>query len=166
MTRSARSLVSSCAVSLFLFALIPSPSQAQSQSETGISYRGWGPRVGVSTDPDQVFVGAHWDLGEFTERLRFRPNAQIGFGDDQILFSANAAALWYFSLKGNWSPYVGGELGIVYQDFDNKKNDTDIALNAVGGIETGLKNNRRFLLELKLGLAADPDVQLLAGWTF
>ena len=160
MNRLFRSCVQFSALAVVLLS-VSALAQAQ-----GISYRGAGVRVGVSADPDQVFIGGHFDLGEFVKNLRFQPTVQIGFGDNQTLFSANAGALWFFPVEGDWKPYAGGEVGFVWQSFDKKANDFDIALNAIGGVETGLKNNNRFLMELKVGLVADPTIQLLAGWTF
>ena len=162
MNRSLRCVVRLVAISLAVFLAGSSLAEAQ-----GISFRGWGPRFGISSDPDQVVVGAHWDLGEFTKNLRFQPTVQLGYGDNQWLVSAAAGALYFFPVDGDWKPYAGGELGIVYQNFDGKKgNDTGIALNAVGGVETGLKKGRRFLMELKLGITEDPKIQVLVGWTF
>jgi len=163
MNRLLRFGVRYCALFLLVAFALPALGHAQ-----GITYKGAGPRIGISSDPDQVFIGGQFDLGEFTKNLRFQPTVELGFGDDVTLFAANAGALYFFPVKGEWKPYVGGEVGFVYQNFDkkNKANDTDIALNAVGGMEKGLKSGSRFLAELKVGLVADPKIQLLAGWTF
>ena len=59
-------------------------SQGQNSSQGGIHLRGWGIRAGLGVDPDQLIVGAHWDLGEIVEHLRLQPNVELGFGDDVL----------------------------------------------------------------------------------
>jgi hypothetical protein len=150
-------------VGLFLLVALPSLSHAE-----GLSFRGFGPRAGLSADPDQVFAGMQWDLGNFGASLRFQPNFEVGFGDDQWLFTVNAPALWFYEKVdwGGWTPYTGGEIGINYARQDRKKNTTDLALNAVGGFETRLKSKTRLFIELKLGLIENPDFKILVGWNF
>jgi hypothetical protein len=55
---------------------VPSLALAQGPDEPG--FRGWGPRVGVTLDPDQIHFGVHIDFGNFAERVRFQPNAELG----------------------------------------------------------------------------------------
>lgn len=160
----ARVLLLSCV----LLVLVPGASMAE-----GLSYRGWGPRVGVSVDPDQVVAGFHFDLGELVKRLRFQPNVDIGYGDDShghghaMLIGAYLGAYWFFQNDGNWDFYAGGDLGVSWQnDWKESGSDLDVAFNAVGGVETRLRSNNRFLIELKIGITADPDFKLMAGWTF
>ena len=159
--------------SRFLTLILVVLATSASARAQGISYRGWGPRVGVSHEPDQVFIGVHLHLGEIVHKLRFQPNLEIGFGDDVTLIATNFGVLWFFPVSGEWKPYAGGELGLVFQDFDREPrpgrgddDDTDISFNAVAGIETLLKENRRFLVEIKLGLIEEPDLKVLVGWTF
>jgi len=147
---------------VILGTLLSAPAQAE-----GLSFRGWGPRVGLSLNPDQVFGGVHFNLGEIARNLRFQPNLEIGFGDDVFLVGGYFPAMWMFkSVEGSWTPYAGGELGFTYRDFDSGGSDTDVALNAVGGGELLMKNNNRFFVEAKVGLIEDPDLKVLAGWTF
>lgn len=161
-------------VALLVAFVAPAASQA---AEFG--FRGWGPRVGISSDPDQVFVGAHFDLGEFAENVRFQPSFEIGFGDDTTTYAGNFMVAYYFPVEGEVTPYVGGQLSAVFFDFDNcgdfprqftngscDDSDTEIGPSAVGGIELKLESKARFLAELQLGFADLPEVKLLAGWTF
>ena len=157
-TRTIRPLL----LALLITIAVPSLAAAE-----GLSYRGWGPRVGVTLNPDQLFGGVHFNLGEIAHNLRFQPNLEIGFGDDVTVIAGYFPALWMFkNVEGDWTPYAGGELGFVYQDFDDRDSDTDVALNAVGGFERMLQKNNRFFVELKLGLIEDPDAKILVGWTF
>jgi len=137
-----------------------------------VGYRGWGPRVGISDDPDQIVAGVHWDLGEFAPRVRFQPSVDFGFGDDALSLSGNAMVGYWFPTKAEVTPYAGGQIGAVYFDYDSDGkehddgSDTEIGLALVGGIETKLKSGTRFLVELQIGLGDIPDAKLLAGWTF
>ena len=56
--------------------LVPAPASAQLDP---------GLRAGVSVDPDQFYVGAHVETAPIVERLVFRPNVEVGFGDDVIV---------------------------------------------------------------------------------
>ncbi len=136
-----------------------------------VGYRGWGPRVGISDNPDQVVVGAHWDLGEFAPRVRWQPSVDFGFGDNTFAFTGNLMVAYYFPVKASVTPYAGGQLTAAYFKFHNHngRDDSDTAIGpaGVGGIETRLKSGIRFLAEIQIRLAGDiPDAKLLVGWTF
>jgi hypothetical protein len=138
--------------------------------ETDIGFRGWGPRVGVSLNPDQVHFGAHLDFGQFANHIRFQPNLELGFGDDVKLFTANAEAAYRFSAQWNvWSPYLGGGVGANIKSVDvgnDTKTHTDLGVNLLGGIEKGLANGDRFFIEGKFSLNDVPDAKVTVGWTF
>lgn len=147
-------------------------------SATDIGFNGWGPRVGVTSDPDQVVAGAHFDLGEFTRNLRFQPSVELGLGDDIVSFYGNAMTAYYFPVKGSVTPYAGAQLTAWLIDFDDEPgNDpfdddlddglnTEIGLAALGGIETRFKSGTRFLAELQVELTNHPEIKVMVGWTF
>ena len=139
-----------------------------------IGFYGWGPRAGFTVSPDQFHVGVHFDLGNFAERIRFVPNAEIGFGDDITLFAANLNVTFRFDNDWNeWSPYVGSGVGAVVASRNDDPNDplsskTDFnaGVNLIGGIDRQLDSGNRFLLEGKVGFGDIPDFKLALGWTF
>lgn len=133
-----------------------------------IGLRGWGPRVGASDSPDQIVGGVHFDMGEFSRRVRFQPSFEIGFGDDVISAAGNFMVSYYFPVEGDFTPYAGGQLSAVFFDFDegDGDSDTEIGPAGVGGFETRLDSGNRFLLELQVGFSDLPDMKLMAGWTF
>jgi opacity protein-like surface antigen len=158
-----------------LLALSASPALAQQQSAgSGLGWNGWGIRVGLTSEPDQVHGGVHFELGEFARNVRFRPTIEIGFGDDVTLLQAHAEVHYVFSKVQVWKPYVGGGAGFNYIKVDDDvlppgvdDDDTDVGLMGVGGVETRLKSGVGFLLELKIGLTDDdPDFKVAAGWTW
>jgi opacity protein-like surface antigen len=138
----------------------------------GFGYSGWGPRLGLSVDPDQAFGGIHIDLGEFAPNVRFQPNAELGIGDDQVLLALNLEVSYLFPVSESWMPYVGGGLGINYVNFDEPRgrsgddDDTDLGFNVLGGIQRVRTNASDMFLELKIGLSDSPDAKILFGWTF
>jgi hypothetical protein len=138
--------------------------------DTDVGFRGWGPRVGLSLDPDQIHFGAHLDFGNFAKHVRFQPNVELGFGDNVKLFTVNAEAAYRFSSNWDvWTPYLGGGLGANIASFDNgKRSDSETALgvNLLGGIEKGLSNGDRFFIEGKFSLNDAPDAKVTVGWTF
>jgi hypothetical protein len=146
-------------------AVLATPALAQGTAQVG--YRGWGVRAGLSSNPDQVYAGVHWDLGEFARNVRFRPNIEVGFGDHVTLLQANAEVHYVFSKVQVWKPYVGGSAGFVYADPDEGDNKTDLSVMGVGGVETKLKSATSFFIEAKVGLTNDdPDLKVGVGWTW
>ncbi len=131
---------------------------------------GWGPRLGLTIDPDQVHFGAHVDAGYLADQLRFQPNFEMGIGNDLTLAAFNFDMLYLFNTRMDaWRPYAGGGAGAIIVNRDgNRGNDSDLeaGLNLVGGIERSLSSGGRFLTELRLGLIDTPDLKWTVGWTF
>lgn len=148
----------------------------------GFGYQGWGPRVGISSDPDQVFGGVHVDLGEFASHVRFQPSAEIGFGDHVTTLTMNGMVSYYFPVNAPVTPYAGGEITAAFYNFDsdcegfarnyfgrhehNCGSETEIGPAAVGGIEMKMNGGSKFLAEVSLGIGDLPQAKLTAGWTF
>ena len=160
-------------VTLLALTLAPGGARAEADydSDPGsdIGFRGWGPRVGLSVNPDQVHFGGHLDFGNFARHVRFQPNFEVGFGDHVTLVTVNAEAAYRFLSRWDvWTPYVGGGLGVNRVSFEggNVDSETDIGVNALGGIEKGLSSGDRFFLEAKFSLNDVPDAKVTIGWTF
>jgi hypothetical protein len=147
-----------------------SPAAALAGPDTDIGFRGWGPRVGLSVNPDQVHFGAHLDFGNYARHVRFQPSMELGFGDYVKLFALNAEAAYRFSpARDVWTPYLGGGLGANVTSIDNGGNNnsqTDPNVSVLGGIEKGLANGDRFFIEGKFSLNDVPDAKIAIGWTF
>jgi len=134
-------------------------------------FRGWGPRLGLTIDPDQVHFGAHADFGNFAQRLRFQPNFELGIGDDLTVGAANFEVNYRFRSQWDvWTPYLGGGIGIIFIDRDSNgigdDSNTELGASIVGGIEKGISGGDRFFIETKIGLADAPDLKFTVGWTF
>jgi len=149
--------------------LLSAPLVVQAQDSVG--FRGWGPRMGASVNPDQVVFGVHLDYGHFARHIRVQPNVEVGLGDDRSVISFDGDLAYQFNADwGRWSPYVGGGLNLIVISHDRPGRDdesqTDLGVSALGGIQKTLVGGDRFFLEVKLGLVDAPDLKLLVGWTF
>lgn len=134
-----------------------------------VGFRGWGPRVGVTVDEDQVHFGAHLDFGNFSDHVRFQPNVELGVSDNLTLLTLNGEAAYRFSSRWDaWTPYLGGGIGLNIAGHDGVAEDSnsELGVNALGGIERGLGNGNRFFVETKLGVVNGPDLKITTGWTF
>lgn len=138
---------------------------------SGIRWEGMGVRVGLSSSPDQIFGGAHFNLGYFAPNVRFRPSIDLGVGDHRDLLQALAEAHYVFSKVQVWKPYVGGGVGFTHVRFHDNDHgddsDTSISIAGVGGVETRLRSGTTFLIEGKVGFGDDdPDFKVAAGWSW
>jgi hypothetical protein len=123
--------------------------------------QGFGVRGGVSIDPDQVFIGAHYETAALVERLHFKPNLEIGFGDDLTLVAGNFEFVWKFPERNNLGFYAGGGPGVNFYSADNF-DETEAGFNLLAGVETA----RGLQFELKIGLLDSPDLKFMVGYTF
>jgi hypothetical protein len=122
---------------------------------------GFGLRTGYSVDPDQFYFGAHVGVGPLVSRLWFRPNVEIGFGDNVTTFALNAELTYWFSTKSAWRPYVGGGPALNIYDFD-AGSDTEGGLNFLFGVA----HRGGFFGEVKVGAFDSPDFKIGFGYTF
>ena len=135
-------------------ALVPSPAAAQDP----------GVRVGASADPDQFYFGGHLETGPLADRLRFRPNAEIGFGDDTTLAAFNFEFVYGFPSSRPWNLYVGGGPALNLVNTDRGDDDT----SAHGGfnILVGAEHREGLFFEFKVGTIDSPDVKFGVGYSF
>lgn len=136
-----------------------------------MGFRGWGPRVGVTLDPDQIHFGAHADFGHLAERIRFQPNVELGLGDGLTVLALNLEGVYRFRSRWDvWTPYLGSGFGVNFIGTDDDGladgSTTEAGINVLGGIDRGLSNGSRFFLEAKVGLFDTPDFKFTVGWTF
>ena len=121
-----------------------------------------GVRAGVSSDPSQFYVGVHYQSAPLLDNLRFRPNVEIGFGDDRTLVGLNFEFAYSIPLTNSpWNLYVGGGPALNIYRF---KGDSE----AQGGfnILLGLQHTRGLFTELKVGAIDSPGVKFGVGYTF
>jgi hypothetical protein len=124
--------------------------------------QGPGVRAGVSVDPDQFYVGGHYETDELIEQLHLRPNLEVGFGDDVTTVAVNIEAVYKFPIRNRRDTrfYAGGGPAIVFYDRDNGS-DAKGGLNLLGGLEFG-----KVFFEVKGGVFDSPNLKVGIGYTF
>ncbi|OFW42088.1 MAG: hypothetical protein A3J29_05050 [Acidobacteria bacterium RIFCSPLOWO2_12_FULL_67_14b] len=120
-----------------------------------------GLRGGISVDPDQFYFGGHVETSPLVDRLRFRPNVEVGFGDDLTLVTANMEFVYKFPNRSGWGLYAGGGPALNVYMFDDDTN-TEAGLNFLVGVE----QSRGLFFEFKVGAIDSPDFKFGVGWTF
>ncbi len=160
-----------CLILVLAISLVATFAFAEGESKSSTI----GARAGYSISPDQIFLGAHMDLGKLLGPMRLVPNFEIGFGNDVTVMCFNGDLIYDF--EGTpWS--VGGEVGFIhtswddyglseipgYGDFDTSS--TDIGLSVLGDYRLEMSNGKILLLEGKLGLTNSPDFKITVGYNF
>lgn len=127
-----------------------------------VEAQGFGVRAGVSADPDQFYGGIDYETAELLDRLRFRPNLEIGVGDDATLTTVNFEFAYRIPIqKKPWSVYVGGGPALV---ISRAHSDT----NTGGGfnILLGIAHRRGLFAEIKVGAIDSPGFKFGVGYRF
>jgi len=140
---------------------IAAASPARAQAGVGV-------RAGVSGDPTQFFFGGHVETAPLVERLRFRPNLEIGVGDNRTLVALNVEFAWHFpqSSRG-WSAYAGAGPAVNFIFFDHGRSGSDDS-DVGGGLNflVGAEHVGGFFTELKVGAIDSPSVKFAVGFVF
>jgi len=140
-------------------AIVAAPARAQ----------GVGVRAGASADPDQFYAGVHFETSELVERLRFRPNVEVGVGDNVTLVALNLEFTYRLPPTAPrlprglsmWHLYVGAGPALNIFRFPN---DT----RPEGGFNglIGLAHANGLFAEAKLGALKSPSFKFGVGYTF
>jgi hypothetical protein len=124
-----------------------------------------GIRGGISVDPDQFYFGGHLETSPLVDRLYFRPNVEVGLGDDLTLISANMEFVYKFTQRRPWNLYAGGGPALnvyMFNGAGNDDSDTDAGFNILVGVE----QPRGLFFEFKIGAVDSPNFKFGVGWTF
>ncbi len=127
-----------------------------------------GVRAGVSVDPDQFVFGGHLETRPLLERLVFRPNAEIGIGDDLVVIALNFEFAFKIDLDDQaWTPYLGAgpAVNIFDRDDDRRRRD-DTSVEGGFNILLGVEHDGGLFTELKIGALDSPDLKFLVGYSF
>jgi hypothetical protein len=162
MTSSPFSPSRSVVLSLIVLGLVAAaPPAAAAQVASG-----FGVRAGVGADPDQFHFGVHYDTGRLFDRLTFRPNLEVGLGDNVTTVAANFEFAYWIPMKSRaWGVYVGGGPALVVYSFDDDHGDgtdTEPGFNLLFGVA----HSRGFFAEAKLGLIDSPEAKFTIGYTW
>ena len=144
-----RSLVGPAALAVLL--LVNGRAQAQ-----GIGFQG-----GASVDPEQVFVGTHFETGDLFQNFRFRPGVDGGFGGDYSLATINIEFIYRRAVgSSGWIMYQGGGPAIVLVRLNK-----ETSVNAGRFFTFGFGHENGFFTDFKLGHNYAPTLKFTAGYT-
>jgi hypothetical protein len=130
--------------------------------------QGPGVRGGVSVDPDQFYFGGHYETEALVDRLHFRPNVEVGVGDDLVTTALNFEFVYKFPSRSPWLLYAGGGPALNFYSFDDDGRGNDDNTETEGGLNLlfGVENRSGLFFEVKVGAIDSPDVKFGVGWTF
>ena len=120
-----------------------------------------GVRAGCSVDPDQFFVGSHYETGPLVERLHLKPNVEFGFGDDITTTALNFEFVYKIPVSGPWNLYAGAGPAVNFYSF-NDDTFTEGGVNFLIGAEA----TQGLSFELKLGAGDSPDLKFGVGYSW
>ena len=133
-----------------VFAVTP----AAAQTSAGI-------RAGLSVDPDQFYFGGHVETPPLVDQLRFKPNVEIGIGNDVTVVALNIEFAYVFPSQRAWNVYAGGGPALVIVDA-NDDTDSGGGFNLLVGVE----HRSGLFTEIKVGVADSPDLKIGVGYSF
>lgn len=135
-----------------------------------LGFYGWGLRLGLGDDPDQVIVGFQQDFGEFVPRVGFQPSFEIGSGDDRTVVAATFPVHYRFEVISKVKPYVGGGVQVAWIDRDLRRggseSEIEISPTLTGGAAWPIHETGEVFLELSLGGGDSHSAKLMVGWMF
>lgn len=137
-------------------------------SGTDLSAQGVaGIRGGVSSDPDQVYGGAHLNLGPVADHFWFRPNLEAGFGDRRTLIALNGEFVYWIDPPGwGWDVYFGGGPAVNFINFDDDFRGEGTRVEPGFNLLLGVGFGAGFFGELKVGAWDSPELKLGLGFSF
>ena len=138
--------------------LLAAAAPASAQAHAGV-------RVGVSADPDQFFFGGHVETAPVAEHLTFRPNVEIGVGDDETLIALNFEFAYWLQMRRShpWSVYVGaGPAANIFSHRHGGGSDVGGGLNFL----IGAQHRDGLFTEFKVGAIDSPSVKFTVGYAF
>jgi hypothetical protein len=120
-----------------------------------------GLRAGASVDPDQFYFGGHIETPPLVDRLVFRPNVEVGIGNDLTTLAFNFELAYKFATRQPWRPYIAaGPALVVYDD------DDDTSSHGGFNIALGIEHSRGLFGEIKVGTIDSPDFKIGIGFRF
>jgi hypothetical protein len=127
---------------------------------TSVEAQGIGFQGGVTVDPEQAFVGTHFETGELFQNFRFRPGIDGGFGGDYSTATLNIEFLYHVQVGRSWSLYQGGGPAVVFVRQDDRK-----STHAGSFFTFGFAHENGFFTDFKIGTGTAPTLKFGVGFT-
>jgi len=132
-------------------------------SASAIAQTGFGLRAGASADPDQFHFGGHYSSEPFISNLVFRPNLEIGVGNDITTIAANFEFAYRFPIpKSELSVYAGAGPSLNVFRLPSDNSHTGGGFNVLFGLE----HKSGLFGEVKVGAIDSPEFKFTVGFTF
>lgn len=148
---------------VFVTLVCVAPGAARAQERAGA-------RAGVSSDPTQFYFGGHLETRPLVNRLSFRPNVEIGLGDDSTLIAFNFEFVYGIPLpdRSPWRVYLGGGPALNVRSFwDSSPGEGDGADTGGGfNVVVGLEHRDGLFTEVKAGMIDSPSFKFAVGYNF
>ena len=118
----------------------------------------------MSVDPDQFYLGGHYETGPLVDRLHFKPNLEARLRRrPHALRHQLRVRLQVSRASGAWTLYAGGGPAINFYSFDDlDDSETEPGFNVLFGAEA----RSGLFFEMKIGAIDSPDLKFGVGWTF
>ena len=112
-------------------------------------------------------VSDEYEVGGFralVDRLHFKPNLEVGIGDDVVATTINMEFVYKFPSRSRWLLYAGGGPAINFYSYDDDGGGGDT--NTEGGLNLlfGVENRGGLFFEVKVGAIDSPDVKFGVGF--
>lgn len=137
--------------------------------ERNADAQGLGFQGGLSVDPEQVYVGSHFETGELFPRFHFRPGIDGGFGDNLTLGSINVEFVYRIPIRGGtWSFYQGGGPAILLLRQSGPRilgSRSTTSVHAGTILTFGFAHENGFFTEFKIGSGNSPALKFGVGYT-
>jgi hypothetical protein len=141
--------------------LVCATAPAEAQWTAGI-------RAGASADPGQFFVGGHVETRPIIENLTFRPNLEVGVGDNVTTVAINLEFAYWITLpRQAFRLYFGaGPAAVIYSVDDDGPGRGNADTGGGFNFLVGAQHRQGLFGELKLGLIDSPEVKVTVGYVF
>ena len=151
------------AVALLLACLAALPAAA-----ADLGYEGWGMRVGSTSSPGRIVLGAEMNLGQLTDRLRFVPAVDLESGSDTTVLSLSLPVQFHVTDEGELRPYFGGGAVVSALDVENNLDDQNgVEVGAFVMLGFEMRRSRSGLFaEASLATGEAYTSKLVIGWRF
>ena len=128
----------------------------RSAEAQGVGFQG-----GATVDPEQAFVGTHFETPELFRNLRFRPGIDGGFGGDYSLATINIEFLYQMAFgRSGWSLYQGGGPAVILA-----RRNEDTSVHAGTFFTFGFGHENGFFTDIKVGSGQAPTLKFSVGFT-
>ena len=137
------------------------PARAAAQTHGGV-------RAGVSSDPTQFYFGGHIETKKLFDEVTFRPNAEVGVGDNLTVFTANFEFVYSWDInKHPWRVYAGaGPALVIFGGSGDRPDHSDSDVGGGFNILIGAQHKKGLFSEIKVGLGDCPEFKFGIGYAF